>query len=290
LSVKGINTHEQFKLNHRTNNDEKIERRCTKCLEWKEENIDNFYMKNKKTPELGFTPACRSCTKTKSNKYREEHWQEHSDSFKQWRADHLDYMIDYNKQWRIDHSYHVKIYIDIYRKDNPDKVKQYTLNHRQHDITESEWRSCLKVFNNTCAYCGISIEQHIVKRKGKYIIMQFHKEHVDDEGYNDLRNAVPSCRDCNSHKHQYNMEEWFRCQEFFDEERLSFIKWWLTEGYKEYIEYKPPYRIIKKKNEDNNKFHHELWSVDEYRNTVECLAIADKKKDLIKDVQIYFKL
>ena len=143
-------------------------------------------------------------------------------------------------------------------------------NHRQHDITEAEWRSCLKVFDNTCAYCGLPYKQHIVKRNGKYIIMKFHKEHVDDDGYNDLRNDAPACKSCNCGKHEHDMEGWFRKQKFFSED-------------------KPPYRIIREKNKDNAKFHFNLWSVDEMRNTLEIISTKDKRKDLEEDIEIFLK-
>jgi 5-methylcytosine-specific restriction endonuclease McrA len=165
-------------------------------------------------------------------------------------------------------------------KNNPDKQKEYIKNHREHDITEKEWNSCLKIFEYRCAYCGLPQEKHIVKRNGKYIIMNFHKEHADNEGYNDLRNAVPACRSCNNKKWAFPMEEWYREQDFFSEEKLQFIIWWTTEGYKDYIEDKPPYRIVRKKNEGLTTYHWELWSVDEKRNMVECIDVKDKKGEL----------
>jgi hypothetical protein len=61
-----------------------------------------------------------------------------------------------------------------------------------------------------------------------------------------------------------------------------------SEGYKQYIEDKPPYRIIKEKNENNNKFHWNLWTVDNMRNLIEIVAIKDKKKDLDEDIKILF--
>ena len=173
----------------------------------------------------------------------------------------------------------------IWQRNNPEKLKQYTLNHRQHDITESEWRSCLKVFNNTCAYCGLPYEQHIVQRNGKYIVMNLHKDHVDHEGYNDLRNAIPSCRSCNDKKWAFPMEEWYREQEYFTEDRLNFINWWVNEGYKEYIENKLPYRILKEKNKDNNKFHWNLWTIDEKRNMVKVIATRSNRKEIINELK-----
>ena len=63
-----INTHELYKLNHRTNDCGIIERRCTGCQEWLEENADNFYMMNKSKPEKGFNAWCKNC-KRLSNIY-----------------------------------------------------------------------------------------------------------------------------------------------------------------------------------------------------------------------------
>ena len=83
-----------------------------------------------------------------------------------------------------------------WRKDHPEKCRRYSELHRKHDITEAEWRDCLRSFNYKCAYCGISEEESLKIHKQK-----LHKEHSDDNGYNDLRNAVPACRSCNSSKH-----------------------------------------------------------------------------------------
>jgi len=81
------------------------------------------------------------------------------------------------------------------------------------------------------------------------------------------------------------MEEWYKDRDFYNKERLDKIIWWLTEGYKDYIEDKPPYRIIRKHNEDKKTFHWELWTVDEYRNMIELISIRDKKKQIIIDIK-----
>jgi len=268
-----------------------VEKQCSQCKEWKEDNLNNFYMINKKKPNLGFTPRCRKCgTKASVDRYAKspERMKEYAITY---RAEHIDKCISDIKQWRAevqDHDHKREYEIQYYKK-YPEKHKLYQQNHRQHDITEAEWRSCLKVFDNTCAYCGLPYKQHIVKRMGKYIIMNFHKEHSDDKGYNDLRNALPACKSCNSRKHDSDMEEWYRRQKFFSEERYNKIIWWLTDGYKDYIEDKPPYRIIREKNKDNAKFHFNLWSVDEMRNTLEIISTKDKRKDLEEDIEIFLK-
>jgi len=263
-----------------------VERRCTSCEEWQQENVENFYLKNKSNPELGFLPECKECTIKRTNKNRSDKYD--------------DYYRDYNKQIylkdpekfkerdKINVSNKPEQYKEKkkkWRQNHPEKCREYSKLHRVHDITEAEWRSCLRVFGNTCAYCGLPIEKHTFYRNGKYIIMNFHKEHVDDEGYNDLRNAVPACQHCNSSKRQYSIEEWYFKQKFFSIDRYIKIMWWINEGYKEFIGDKPPYRIVKKKNDENNKYHHELWTVDEKRNMIELIYKAVKKKD----VAIYAK-
>ena len=272
---------------HKLNKDNIVERRCTACCEWLEENTDNFYLKNKSYPELGFSPECRKCTIKRTDKNRSEKYD--------------DYYRDYNKQLYLKDPEKFKEHDKInvrskpeqykqkkkeWRQDHPEKCRDYSKLHRVHDITEVEWRSCLKVFGNTCAYCGLPLEKHIAMRNGRYIIMNFHKEHVDDKGYNDLRNAVPACQHCNSSKRQYSIEEWYFKQKFFSIDRYIKILWWINEEYKDYIEDKPPYRIVRKQNEDKKSFHWQLWVVDEYRNMIEYIHIGDKKKDIQKWIEV----
>lgn len=265
-----------------------IEKQCSQCQEWKEENLENFYYKNKNKKELGFVPACRNCTKTNANNYRSDHADDNIRRCHDYY--HTNKEEDNEKHQKIardrdkNREYQRKYHRDIWSKrpENIIKTRIYTKNHRQHDITEAEWRSCLNIFDYKCAYCGISEEEH-----KKLIGQRLHKEHSDDNGYNDLRNAIPSCRKCNSYKSQYDMEEWYTQQEFFSEDKLQFINWWVKEGYKDYIENKSSYRVLREKNENNNKFHWNLWSVDEKRNLIEIIATRGKRKELEKDIKEY---
>jgi hypothetical protein len=135
----------------------------------------------------------------------------------------------------------------------------------------------LKIFGYECCYCGMTLEEHKIKYHEK-----LHNEHVDDNGYNDLSNDAPACKGCNCSKHTEDMETWYRRQKFFTEDRINKIMWWTTEGYKDYIEDKPPYRITKKQNEDKRTYHFELWTVDEKRNFIECVYIDKTKQDMKK--------
>ena len=289
--------HRKYNDYHRTINNI-VQKQCIDCNEWFDMNKLNFGRDGKNKDK--FNIRCKECLRIKDQAYydrnRDKLLQQATDyaltNRDKQNAQKLEYYRQHKEQFHEKHREYcednpekVKEDYKAWQKKNPDKCRDYNLKHRQHDITEKEWMSCLNAFDNTCAYCGLPIEKHIVKRNGKYIIMNFHKEHVDDKGYNDLRNAVPSCQRCNSGKHQDSLEEWYLKQKFFSIDRYIKIMWWINEGYKEFIGDKPPYRIVKKKNDENNKYHHELWTVDEKRNMIELIYKAVKKKD----VAIYAK-
>lgn len=124
-----------------------------------------------------------------------------------------------------------------WQNNNKDKIKEYNKNrqHKNHKITIQEWESCKTYFVHRCAYCGLPIEEHYINRKGVVKLGDFHKEHVDHFGKGNLQNCVPSCRTCNSRKWKYNMEEWYRQQEFFSEEKLNKIYQWINTDYKVFI-------------------------------------------------------
>jgi len=168
-----------------------------------------------------------------------------------------------------------------WRQNHPEKCRGYALLHRYHDITEAEWRKCLGVFDYKCAYCGISEEESKTTQN-----QVLHREHIDSGGANDLSNAIPSCGSCNYKKWIFPMEEWYREQKSFTEEKLEFINWWTTEGYKQYIDDKPPYRIVKKMGTEIKAFHYELWEIDKHRNMINIITTRDKKIEIINDIEL----
>jgi len=240
---------------------------------WFPSTLEFFHNSNKNKTD-GLHPWCKRCASDKSSiNYLENRERsdlahkkyEGSEKHKAWSARNYQMFKDKQSQWR---------------KDNPEKCREYSKQHRIHDITEAEWKKELEVFNYECAYCGISEEESI-----KILKQRLHKDHGDHLGANDLRNSIPACRSCNSKKHQDDIDDWYKNRKFYTEERYNKIIWWLTEGYKDYIEDKPPYRIIRKQNEGRKDFHWELWTVDEMRNMMECIDIKGKRKEIIKDIE-----
>jgi hypothetical protein len=281
--------------------DNKIYKLCKDCREWFELNESNFRPDTR--AKDGFNNRCHTC----QIKYAEEYYNKTRDTqitsatkrnkengedylayLRNWHQENLEYHRNQNNQWYADNKPYRQEYTANWRQENPDRVKYHSEKHRDHDISTKEWNSCLKVFNHKCVYCGITEKEH-----KETIGEKLHKDHKDHDGYNDIRNAIPACKSCNSSKHTDDMEKWFREQSFFSVEKLNKILWWITEGYKEYIEDKTPYKLSRKRiyNEDGSyNVIHELWSVDEQRNTIECLAIGKKKKDLNKYIEEMFKL
>lgn len=269
-----------FWLTRRIGKNNVIEKKCSQCEEFKEDDEINFYYRNKNKMELGLTPRCRKCTTQNTLDYHFEHRDERLICLRKAYADDPEKYIEWDRLNRLaDPEYH-KLKDRKWRKANPEKCREYSRRHRNHDITEAEWRKGLKAFDYKCAYCGLSQEDHWIEKSGNVINMKLHKDHVDDNGANDLRNAVPACLSCNSSKHESSLDDWYKSRDFYDIEKYNKIIWWTKEGYKKYIDNKPPYRTIRRKNEGRKDFHYELWTVDEFRNVVELIDVGDKKKDL----------
>ncbi|WP_186331665.1 HNH endonuclease [Paenibacillus xylanexedens] len=116
-----------------------------------------------------------------------------------------------------------------WQRRNPDRLKVYSFYrymHKTHDISNEEWELCKEYFNNSCAYCNLSLATHQKVNK-----QDLHKEHVDPNGSNDLANCVPSCRECNSSKKDKNMIEWYKTKDFYSITNLKKIEDWLKGDY-----------------------------------------------------------
>jgi hypothetical protein len=249
---------------------------CTKCS--KEKEYKEFYFKDYLNAEgiktYYFNTHCIKCEVERATIRIQNNREEHLVALKKNNARKKTREIKReNTRKRREAGY-----FDKFFEKHPEKLKEYYNNHRQHDITTAEWNACMKFFNNSCCYCGISE----IESKEKYK-QRLHKDHVDADGYNDVSNAAPACRMCNDSKWKTDMETWYRQQPFFSEEKLQKLLQWLDEGYKNYIEDKPPYRITRSRiyNDDNTYYYrHELWTVDERRNFSSLVGTGKNKKEM----------
>lgn len=86
------------------------------------------------------------------------------------------------------------------------------------DFTVSQWEECKAFFENRCAYCG---------EKSKTLTME-HIIPVYKGGGFTAKNIIPSCGSCNYSKCNKDLEEWYRQQKFFEEEKLKKIYSWIN--------------------------------------------------------------
>lgn len=206
---------------------------------------DHFY-KNAKNSADGYNPYCIKCTIKKSNKYAETNFDSISQHKHKYHIAHKEHINIKCKRWRTNNRKHKQEYQKEYQQKHPEQMKIYS-EHRQskqHNITKQEWISCKSYFGNYCAYCGMTEEKH-----KELIGTDFHKEHVVFNGANDLSNCVPSCRDCNSKKWKFSLDEWYNEKNpNYTKERYDKIMKWITEDYKKYIQpTKPKGKYTKKK-------------------------------------------
>jgi hypothetical protein len=209
---------------------------CTDCGEVK--SLKEFYSQKKikkdGTEWIYYNPECKQCTKLRS---------------KQWKKKNPEKVAINNKKMRPNRSkYKQKIKEKVreqtrnWQLNNPEKVKEYNRYrwlHKKHEINTNEWEACKNYFNYRCCYCGLPIEEHYIMYRGKTQLGDFHKEHVDDNGSNDLSNCIPSCKSCNSSKRQSTFDEWYNTNNTnFTYERLEKINKWLEDDYKKYIKNK----------------------------------------------------
>lgn len=208
------------------------------CLQWKE--LNEYYLQQKHSKSKGSyiycPPYCKECTKKKSTQWQDDN----RDKVREYFNDYLkenDKWIFYNR--KLKKKRREEGYNQNYYENNKEKFKVYRLNremHKTHNISQEEWESCKNYFNYRCAYCGLKVEEHWIVNKGISMLGDFHKEHVNHSGSNDLSNCVPACKSCNSSKHDFELEQWYESRtDIFSKERLEKIYKWLDKDYRSYF-------------------------------------------------------
>jgi hypothetical protein len=232
---------------HRINSEGKKERICTSCNNWLVEE-DNFYLKNKSKPEKGYGSQCKSCMSKLAFEREKKNPFKRKISSRKWnnKPETRKLMNELNKKRRESGKV-----LEWQRTESGKfslKKAQEKRKAKKHRLSKQEWEDCKAYFNYECAYCGLPIEEHLIKRKGKLINIDLHKEHVIDQGRNDIKNTIPSCQSCNSSKHTSSLNDWYnKNNPNYTYERYHKIYQWLRYDYKKYIHKKKPKQKYTKK-------------------------------------------
>jgi hypothetical protein len=234
-----------------------LEKKCNKHYLWFPNENDwfpctsEYFYTNDKNKTDGLSPTCKECEKQAALKWAEDNrakWLEHNKRMNA-KPEKKKAIKELMKKYRDDGRY------AEWCKINSDKVNQYSRNRRQtkeHRVTDKEWDNCKFYFNHRCAYCGLPIEEHYIKRKGNFIWMDFHKEHAYDNGRNDIKNLLPSCNSCNSEKNTKAFHSWYNPNNpKYTYERYHKIYLWLRYDCYKYIEKKKPKQKYERKSKPN---------------------------------------
>lgn len=212
-----------------------VYKRCSSCKEWIENTLDNYYKWS--GAKDGLHAACKKCHIEQSKKRQKAGGEELLATKRKWYRENRDLhrgrakrWDDANKEWR-------KEYNREYRKQNTEKVNSYSRSYqarKAHDISASEWKNCLRYFNHSCAYCGMNQKEH----KKKYGV-GLHKEHLVNDGRNNLKNTVPSCQTCNSEKNVHSFNNWYNpSNPKYNRLRYLKIYYWIKDHCHMFIEKK----------------------------------------------------
>lgn len=216
---------------------------CSDCKEWFAENADSFYKtKPNDIKSNKYHPYCKSCEKQRSYKWASKNSENRRATKKKYdgKGDRKLASRVFNKKRRDNGSY-LKWQRTEVGKESSKSSHENRKQHKKHTLSAKEWIACKNYFKNEynewcCAYCGLQISQHYVVYAGKTILGDFHKEHVDNNGDNDLSNCVPACKSCNTSKHNESLEKWYTdTNPIFSIKRVDKILKWLNNDYSEYV-------------------------------------------------------
>jgi len=233
---------------------------CCDCDEWFP--MDNKNFKVQASQKDGYSSRCISCQMIynhqsymnnrdieleKSKQRQKDNWEHYKKLQSAWIKKNRDYVNQRFEKWEEDHPER-KEYKSKYQQNNPYKMQQYSKKRyeKKHIITDGEWIACKDYFKDendewACAYCGKPISKNIKKYKGELKQFDLEKEHVIDDGRNDIKNCIPSCTTCNSKKKRRTLNEFYNPKnKNYTYERYHKIYMWIRYDCKKYIQKKKP--------------------------------------------------
>ena len=109
---------------------------------------------------------------------------------------------------------------------NADNKRRKLEENQGRGISKDQWYEMFNFFEWKCAYSDIQLNEN--NRSIDHIIA------LNNNGLNEPWNCVPMYRPYNTSKYISNMEEWYKKQEFYSEERLQKIYAWCEYAFKKW--------------------------------------------------------
>lgn len=185
---------------------------CTKCGRLLVAYSGNF--KRQKEGKWGLRANCKRCDK-------------------QYREENKEYCAEYNKQYREERKEQIAEYKKQYYEENPhiyfnnNNKRRSKEENQGSGVTKEQWLEMMIFFDFKCAYSGEKLNNKEVRTVDHIIAL-------NNGGLNEIWNCVPMYKSYNMSKHTKDMEQWYRQQEYFSEERLNKIYAWIEYAYEKW--------------------------------------------------------
>jgi len=151
--------------------------------------------------------------KIKNKNYYEENKDKCRELKAKWRKENIDRYRKYCREYYNKTKFIRKEKIKIQWNNRRVLVKNCEGNY-----TIEQWEKCLEFFEYKCAYSGKELAD---KETIDHIIP------LSKSGTNYIWNLCPCSGSCNSSKRNFELEDWYRKQEYFSQERLNKIYKWI---------------------------------------------------------------
>ena len=182
---------------------------CTKCGETLPATTEYFY--KQKNGKYGLLSICKKCIAERGKQYREDNKDKIAERNKQYYKNNKDNIAEYQKQWHSTPQGQVSSFNKKCRR----RIKEQ---NQGNGITKEQWLECMKFFNFRCAYSG-----QVLSKDTRSLD---HIKPLNQGGEHEIWNVVPMYKSYNSSKQDKDMEEWYKEQYFYSEERLQKIYEW----------------------------------------------------------------
>ncbi|WP_105147062.1 HNH endonuclease [Streptococcus suis] len=207
-------------------------KKCSTCGIKKELTTDNFPAR--RNSKSGFDGRCKDCRKVydkiryeknrekliaKGKEYYRKHIEERRKYGREYYAQNTDKCKSSSKKWDTDNPIQRRI---INEKSRTKKYGGDTT------LTKEEWECTLDYFEHSCAYCGMTRDEHF-----DLFNEQLHHEHimpVDNAGAYSKNNVVPACRPCNCSKAGRDFSLWYKNFKYYSSTREARILEYMEGG------------------------------------------------------------
>jgi 5-methylcytosine-specific restriction endonuclease McrA len=230
---------------------------CTKCGRLLVAYSGNF--RKAKKGKWGLYASCKRCEKQyyeehkeqiaeKSKQYYEENKEYYAEKSKQYYEENKEYYAEYMKQYYEENKEQIAERNKQYREENKEQIAEHMKQYREENphiqfnahnrrrskeenqgngVSKEQWLEMMIFFDFKCAYSG-------EKLSSKKVRTVDHIVALDNGGLNEVWNCVPMYRNYNTSKHTKDMEQWYRQQKYFSEERLEKIYQWIEYAYEKW--------------------------------------------------------